>query len=117
MTGNGGLVGSLNLVSLAPTEISESDLRTAQMLSDIAVSYIFAVRVHAETSKLADQLQNALDTRVVIAQAKGILSERHGESMTASFARLRQIGRATCRERGCPYCWLSVVAGSLNKKI
>jgi GAF domain-containing protein len=94
MTGHGDLVGSLNIVSLAPTEISETDLRTAQMLSDIAVSYIFAVRVHAETSKLADQLQNALDTRVVIEQAKGILSERHGESMTESFDRIRRHARS-----------------------
>lgn len=94
MTGHGELVGSLNIVSLAPTEMSETHLSAARMLSDVAVSYIFAVRLHEETSELAGQLQNALDTRVVIEQAKGRLSERHGETPTAAFERLRRHARS-----------------------
>src|SRR3546814_14245285 len=27
-----------------------------------------------------------------------------------------EIGRASCRDRGCQYVWISVVAGSLKKK-
>lgn len=94
MTGHGELVGSLNIVSLVPTEISETDLSTAQMLSDVAVSYIFAVRMQEETSRLAGQLQNALDTRVLIEQAKGMLAERHGESLGDAFQRLRRHARS-----------------------
>lgn len=94
MTGHGELVGSLNIVSLRPNDISEEALSTAQMLSDVAVSYIFAVRLHEETSKLAGQLQNALDTRVLIEQAKGILGERHGESVGDAFERLRRHARS-----------------------
>ena len=94
MTGQGELVGSLNIVSLEPTLLSEASLRAARMLSDIAVSYIYAVRLHEETSELADQLQNALDTRVIIEQAKGMLSERHGESLEEAFDRLRRHARS-----------------------
>jgi transcriptional regulator with GAF, ATPase, and Fis domain len=94
MTGHGELVGSLNIVSLAPIEISENGLSTARMLSDVAVSYIYAVRLHEETSELASQLQNALDTRVLIEQAKGMLSERHGESLSDAFERLRRYARS-----------------------
>lgn len=94
MTGHGELVGSLNIVSAAPNELSETGLSTARMLSDVAVSYIFAVRLHEETSELAGQLQNALDTRVLIEQAKGMISERHGDSMAEAFDRLRRHARS-----------------------
>lgn len=93
MTGHGELVGSLNIVSLAPIEMSGTDLSTAQMLADIAVSYIFAVRLHEETSRLAGQLQNALDTRVLIEQAKGMLAERHDIPLGEAFDRLRRHAR------------------------
>lgn len=94
ITGGGELVGSLNIVSLTPTEIDGAQLRAARMLSDVAVSYIFAVRLHEETSRLADQLQNALDTRVLIEQAKGMLVERHGETLGEAFERLRRHARS-----------------------
>lgn len=94
MTGHGELVGSLNIVSSEPTVMSEAQLSSAQMLCDVAVSYIFAVRLHEETSELAGQLQNALDARVLIEQAKGVLAERHGESMVEAFQRLRGHARS-----------------------
>ncbi len=94
MTGHGELVGSLNIVSAAPNELSETGLSTARMLCDVAVSYIFAVRLHEETSDLAGQLQNALDSRVLIEQAKGIMCERHGDSMSDAFERLRKYARS-----------------------
>lgn len=93
MTGHGELVGSLNIVSLEPVEISDTALSTAQMLSDVAVSYIFAVRLHEETSRLAGQLQNALDTRVLIEQAKGMIAERHDVPLGDAFDRLRRHAR------------------------
>mgnify|MGYP003115998677 FL=1 len=94
MTGHSELVGSLDIINLQPTELTEDQLRTARMLSDVAVSYIIAVRLHEETSALADQLQSALDTRVVIEQAKGMLAERHGEPLRDAFNRLRTHARS-----------------------
>lgn len=94
MTGHGELVGSVNIVNLVPTELSDTSLGAARMLSDVAVSYIFAVRLHEETSALAGQLQSALDTRVLIEQAKGMLGERHGESLDDAFERLRRHARS-----------------------
>lgn len=94
MTGHGELVGSLNIINLEPIEMTEVELSTARMLADVAVSYIFAVRLHEETSELAGQLQNALDTRVTIEQAKGMLAERHGESLADAFNRMRAHARS-----------------------
>lgn len=101
LTGRGELLGALDIVNREPLALSAPDLAIAQMLADVAVSYIFAVRLHEESSKLATQLQHALDARVVIEQAKGMLSERHGEPLSDSFERLRRHARsnnATVRE-------------------
>lgn len=94
LTGRGELVGALDIINCEPTALSSSQLGTAQMLADVAVSYIYAVRLHERSSRLAEQLQSALDSRVVIEQAKGILAERHGDDMQAAFERLRRHARS-----------------------
>jgi GAF domain-containing protein len=97
LTGRGELLGAMDIVSRDPLDLDAAELATAQMLADVAVSYILAMKLHEQSSQLASQLQRALDTRVVIEQAKGILSERHGEELTASFERLRRHARANNR--------------------
>jgi GAF domain-containing protein len=94
MAGRGEVVGSLDVMAREATELSKTELATAQMLADVAVSYIFTVRMHEESTKLAAQLQEALDNRVVIEQAKGILFERHGGTMADAFDRLRSYARS-----------------------
>lgn len=101
LSGRGEMVGAVDIVHRDPLDLPAGDLAVAQMLADVAVSYIFAVRLHEESSKLASQLQRALDTRVVIEQAKGVLAERHGEPLPKAFERLRRHARghnATVRE-------------------
>lgn len=94
LTGRGEVVGSLNIVDSEAGELSASALAAAQVLADVAVAYIFAVRINEEQTELADQLQKALDTRVAIEQAKGVLVERHGESLREAFERLRRHARS-----------------------
>lgn len=94
LSGRGELVGVLNIVHDEPLDLEAGDVATAQMLADVAVSYILSVRMNEESSKLASQLQRALDTRVVIEQAKGMLAERHGEALTQAFERLRRHARS-----------------------
>lgn len=94
LTGRGEMVGALNIMNLEPTELSSTEIATAQMLADVAVSYIFTVRLHEGTTRLASQLQSALDSRVVIEQAKGILAERHGISLSDAFDRIRTHARS-----------------------
>lgn len=97
LTGRSETVGSVDIVHSQPLDLDADDLATAQLLADVAVSYIFAVRLHDQSSRLASQLQQALDTRVIIEQAKGVLAERHGESLPAAFERLRREARGTNR--------------------
>lgn len=46
---------------------------------------------------LARQLQHALDRRVVIEQAKGILAERHGATVDEAFEAMRSYARSNRR--------------------
>ena len=95
LTGRGAAVGALDMMSRSPRELSPTELTTAQMLCDVAVSYIYTARLHEESTRLADQLQRALDLRVVIEQAKGMLAERHGEDVSTAFERLRSRARSS----------------------
>ncbi|MFP5321971.1 MAG: ANTAR domain-containing protein [Acidimicrobiia bacterium] len=94
LTGRGEMVGAVDIVNAEPLDLTAAQVAVAQMLADVAVSYIFAVRLHEESSRLASQLQRALDTRVVIEQAKGMLAERHGEPLPVAFERLRRQARS-----------------------
>ncbi len=88
------LLGSLNLVAGEPTSLSQSQLRTADLLVDVTVSYLVSIRAHEQANELAGQLQRALDSRVVIEQAKGIVSGRHGLDLNEAFERIRGYARS-----------------------
>jgi ANTAR domain/GAF domain len=96
--GASGILGTLDIVTAEPRSLSDLDLSIAEMLSDVAVSYLVAVRAHEQTSELAQQLQRALDSRVVIEQAKGILTGRHGMPLEQAFEVLRRHARSTSQK-------------------
>lgn len=86
-------IGSLNIVTAEPRVLTDEDLAIADMLADVAVSYIIGMRATEEATELASQLQRALDSRVVIEQAKGILAGRHGGSLVDAFEKIRRYAR------------------------
>lgn len=94
LTAHPGTVGVLNVLAREPVELSEEQLATIQLLGDVAMAYIANCRLRAQSSRLAAQLQEALDNRVVIEQAKGVLAERHAESPRVAYERLRAHARS-----------------------
>jgi AmiR/NasT family two-component response regulator len=74
--------------------LNEHDTALAQALADIATIAILQHRALASTELLAAQLQTALNDRIVIEQAKGLLAERGQLSVDEAFAALRDYCRS-----------------------
>jgi GAF domain-containing protein len=87
-------VGALNMYHADVREWPQEDLEAARVLANMATAYLINASSLAKQVQLADQLQHALDSRVVIEQAKGILAEAHGISVDSAFERLRRHARS-----------------------
>ena len=87
-------IGGLNLFGVRPDSLDEDSRVIAKALADIATIGILQQRSIHRTSLLAENLQRALNTRVVVEQAKGILSERGGLRMEETFNVLRSYARS-----------------------
>ena len=90
----GIVIGALNLFHVEAGERDEADVIAAQALADIATIGIIQHRNALEAQVVNDQLSNALNSRIVIEQAKGIVAERMGLNMDESFATLRTYARS-----------------------
>ena len=89
----GTVIGALNLFHVDPGEMQEADVEAAQALADVATIAILQHRATLEVQVLNEQLSHALNSRVVIEQAKGIIAEREGVDMEAAFSTLRHYSR------------------------
>ncbi|WIX75439.1 GAF and ANTAR domain-containing protein [Amycolatopsis carbonis] len=85
-------IGALNLFGRA--NVPAEDLELAQGLADTATIGILQERAIRRGEVLSDQLQSALSSRVVIEQAKGVLSISGRLSMADAFTALRQYARS-----------------------
>jgi GAF domain-containing protein len=86
-------IGAVNLYDSRPRAWSAEDLRVATIFATIATGYLThasAVRQHQRT---AEQLQQALDTRLIIEQAKGVLANRRDTTVDDAFQTLRKYAR------------------------
>jgi len=86
-------IGSLNLFRSEPPALTLEEQRVAQALADVATIGVLQHRAISRASELAEQLQVALDSRVVIEQAKGVLAERRGFDMATAFELMRRHAR------------------------
>ncbi|HET9772361.1 MAG TPA: GAF and ANTAR domain-containing protein [Acidimicrobiia bacterium] len=89
----GVTIGALNLFRAEPGAMAESDRVAAQALADVATIAILQHRAAIQAHLVVDQLNHALNSRVLIEQAKGILAERAGLDMAAAFSWLRKYAR------------------------
>jgi GAF domain-containing protein len=89
----GAVIGALNLLHRQPGAMPEADLVAGQALADVATIAILQYRASLEALLVNEQLQNALNSRVVIEQAKGMVAERRALDMEQAFATLRNHAR------------------------
>ncbi|HEX6075010.1 MAG TPA: GAF and ANTAR domain-containing protein [Micromonosporaceae bacterium] len=91
------MIGTLNLFGDLPGALDADVLRLGQALADVATIGILQARTIRHHETLAEQLQTALNSRVIIEQAKGVISERHNLDMDRSFELLRGTARTSNR--------------------
>jgi len=89
----GDVIGAMNLFDTKTNTLSESDALNGQALADVATIGILQHRAVQEVNIVNDQLTYALNSRIVIEQAKGILAERSQIHMEEAFLRLRKYAR------------------------
>ena len=100
------VIGALNVFRTAPGALSSADMKLARALADVATVGLLQERSLRARSRLAEQLQVALNSRVLIEQAKGVLAERTGLEVDQAFAAMR----THARRNGLP---LHDVAGEI----
>jgi GAF domain-containing protein len=90
------VIGALNLFFEGPEMGFDADeARVVQSLADVATIAILQERSIARAEALTEQLQGALNSRVVIEQAKGALARTAGVSVDEAFVLLRQRARSS----------------------
>jgi transcriptional regulator with GAF, ATPase, and Fis domain len=108
----GQVIGALNLFRTSAEPLTDQDLALSRALSEIATIGVLHERRHREQQVLAEQLQHALNSRILIEQAKGMLAERAGLSTAEAFAAMRSYARGT--GLGLSVVAQGVVDGSLD---
>jgi len=88
-------IGALNLFHRQPAALTGRGIRLGQALADVATIGILQQRIVQRGNDLADQLQTALNSRLIIEQAKGVLAEREQVDMSAAFELVRRYARQT----------------------
>lgn len=86
-------VGALNLFGTGTELLDGPAMAVGQALADVATIGLLQERAMRESRLLAEQLQIALDSRVTLEQAKGVLAEQTGLSIDQAFEVLRQFAR------------------------
>jgi GAF domain-containing protein len=89
----GSVIGALNLFQVDVGELRRADVEAAQALADIATIAILQHRAVREAQVINEQLQQALNSRILIEQAKGMVAERRGVDMEGAFGILREHAR------------------------
>ncbi len=87
-------IGVLNLFRAEEGALDEADVAAAQALADVATIAILQHRAATQAHVVVDQLNRALNSRIMIEQAKGMLAERAGLNMEDAFSWLRNHARS-----------------------
>ncbi|MDE3202871.1 MAG: GAF and ANTAR domain-containing protein [Acidobacteriota bacterium] len=86
-------IGALNLFSVGQVPMTEANSVVARALADLASISIIQHRTADEQQRTNEQLTHALNSRIVIEQAKGIIAERAGIDVSEAFNLLRRYAR------------------------
>jgi len=86
-------IGAINLLSTDVRQLSETDIKLASALADIATIGLLQERRVSAATTTTGALQHALGSRILIEQAKGVIAERNNTSIDAAFEAIRGYAR------------------------
>jgi len=89
------VIGAVNLFSDSAGRLTADEIELGQSLADVATIGILHERIVRRHDEVTGQLQTALNSRVLIEQAKGVTAERLGVSVEDAFVSLRRHARNT----------------------
>ncbi|MCP2337355.1 ANTAR domain-containing response regulator [Actinomadura rupiterrae] len=107
-------LGALNLMSAGRVPTRE-DLSLAQVLADAAGVCLHHRQTLLARDKLIGQLETALESRIVIEQAKGVLASRLGLDVDEAFTRLR--GHARSRQQKLTELAARIAGGAIPAEL
>jgi GAF domain-containing protein len=93
MLAEGSAIGAVNLYSKQPRTWPAEGLRVASVFANIATGYLVHASAAQQHRRTAEQLQQALSTRLIIEQAKGVLAARLDIGVDEAFLLLRKQAR------------------------
>jgi GAF domain-containing protein len=93
MVAEGEVIGAVNLYDSRPRSWSAEDLRIAAIFASIATGYLAHASAAQQQQRTSEQLQQALNTRLIIEQAKGVLATQREISVDDAFQILRKYAR------------------------
>jgi len=91
----GGAVGSLNIYRDAPHAWNGDEAEALAAYADVVGNLLTGALLSSQHSEVVDQLRRALDSRVTIERAVGLIMGRDGVDAVAAFNRLRRAARET----------------------
>jgi GAF domain-containing protein/ANTAR domain-containing protein len=89
------VIGALGVFGTEAGDLDDADAQIVQALGDVAAIALLQERAIRRGEVLAGQLQGALNTRIVIEQAKGAISQAHDVSVDVAFEIMRAFARRT----------------------
>ncbi|HYO38480.1 MAG TPA: GAF and ANTAR domain-containing protein [Nocardioidaceae bacterium] len=87
------VIGALGVFSNATGDLDAEDARVVQVLADVATIGLMQERALQRGTQLTEQLEAALNSRVVIQQARGVLAQLHGITPEEAFVLLQSYAR------------------------
>lgn len=87
-------IGALNVFRKETGQFAQDDVAVGQALADVATVGILHERLLRQSSEVAGQLQGALDSRVILEQAKGMIAQASNVEVGEAFALMRAYARS-----------------------
>jgi transcriptional regulator with GAF, ATPase, and Fis domain len=93
-------VGALGVFGANVGDLDDTDAQIVQALTDVAAIGLLQQRAIGRGEILTEQLQSALNSRIIIEQAKGAIAQTHQVSVDAAFELMRAYAHRTNRRLG-----------------